>query len=354
LLVHLAMTAVDHQAVLLNYAPVVDFLQHASGTVDGVRFCDAETGVEHRAKARVIINATGVFCDHVRRLAEPSASHLVTPSQGIHLVFAKKHFPGDSALMVPSTRDGRVLFCIPWQGHVVVGTTDTPIEQATLEPQPQAAEVEFILATLRDYLAKPVDRSDVLSVFTGIRPLVKPKVGGQNTAKVSRDHTLHVDPSGLLTITGGKWTTYRHMAEDCIDRAVELAKLEERRCATETLRIHGYELNSERHGSLHIYGSDAPRVFALCKENRDWEERLHPDLPYLAAEVIWAARHEMARTVEDVLARRTRMLFLNARAAIACAPQVAALLAHELHRDETWQRAQVHTFEEVAQHYLLQ
>jgi glycerol-3-phosphate dehydrogenase len=354
LLIHLAMTAAENNAVLLNYAPVIEFLRHASGTVDGVRYRDAETGEKQRATARVLINATGVFCDQVRRLAEPSAANLVTPSQGIHLVFAGRHFPGRAALMVPSTRDGRVLFAIPWHGQMLVGTTDTPIDQPTLEPQPQGQEVDFILATLSDYLATPLARSDVLSVFTGIRPLVRPKVSGQSTAKVSRDHTLHLDASGLLTITGGKWTTYRQMAEDCVDRAIELGKLLKRPCVTEELQIHGYDTDAQRHGALKIYGSDAPRLFELFKENRAWEERLHPALPYVTAEVVWAARQELARSVEDVLARRTRMLFLNARAALECAPKVAAILAQELHRDAAWQESQVQAFTESARNYLLQ
>lgn len=353
LLIHLAMTAADHGATVLNYAPVVDFLQHSSGSVDGVVFKDAETGTENKATATVVINATGVFCDTVRKLADPSAGALVTPSQGIHLVFARRFLPGKAALMVPKTRDGRVLFAIPWHDHIVVGTTDTPIDAPALEPIPQEQEIEFILATLAEYLAEPPTRADVLSVFTGIRPLVRPKQGAKRTSAVSRDHTIHVDSTRLITITGGKWTTYRQMAEDCVDRAVQISKLEAHDCQTQSLHLHGYQAEPDHQDDLTVYGSDAMLIRDLIASDATLGERLHPDLPALAAEVVWGARHEMARSIEDILARRTRSLFLNARAALACAPRVARLLAHELARDEAWITAELARFSEVAGHYLL-
>ncbi|HTN76121.1 MAG TPA: FAD-dependent oxidoreductase [Pirellulaceae bacterium] len=353
LLTHLAMTAAAHDAVLLNYAPVVRFAQHASGRVDGVVFRDLESGNETTVKARVIINATGVFCDQLRRLAEPSAAQLVAPSQGIHLVFERRFLPGDAALMVPQTRDGRVLFAIPWHGHTLVGTTDTPIESPSLEPRALDEEVEFILATARDFLATPPTCSDILSVFAGIRPLVRPRKGGKKSSSVSRDHTIHTDPSGIITITGGKWTTYRHMAEDVVDQAIAQAKLPEKACVTETLRIHGYDENASAHGVLAMYGTDASGILQLLSENPALAKPLSPALPYLEAEVIWAARHEMARSVEDVLARRTRALFLNARAASVAAPRVAALLAVELQQNSAWEQSQVTEFRDLAAGYLV-
>jgi glycerol-3-phosphate dehydrogenase len=353
LLIHLAMTAEEQGATLLNYAPVVDFVQHFSGTVDGVVFRDSESGVERSAKSAIVINATGVFCDAVRKLADPSASPIVTPSQGIHLVFHRRFLPGKAALMVPKTRDGRVLFAIPWHEHVVVGTTDTPIESPVLEPTPQEQEIEFILATLAEYLDQPPTRADVLSVFTGIRPLVRPRRGGRRTSVVSRDHCIHVDTTRLMTITGGKWTTYRQMAEDCVDRAAKQAKLVERECVTPALRLHGYLEDVDHLDPLAVYGTDAAVLRALTTQDDSLAERLHPDAPTIAAEVVWAARFEMARSVEDVLARRTRMLFLNARAALASAPRVAQLLARELGRDDAWISAELTRFEAVAQAFLL-
>jgi glycerol-3-phosphate dehydrogenase len=254
--------------------------------------------------------------------------------------------------MVPHTRDGRVMFAIPWHGHVVVGTTDTAIETAVLEPKPQEEEIEFILETAARYLHKPPSRKDVLSVFVGIRPLVR-SADAASTAALSRDHTIHIDPSGLLTITGGKWTTYRNMAEDTVNQAAELAGLPERRSPTKHLNIHGFHRHAEKFEALAVYGSDAPAIRELMQADPALAEPLHPALPYTGAEVVWAARSEMARTAEDVLARRTRALFLNARAAVAMAPRVSELLARELRRDAEWAKAQVREFTTLASGYLV-
>ena len=232
--------------------------------------------------------------------------------------------------MVPRTSDGRVLFVIPWHEHAVAGTTDTPLDAPSLEPRPLDEEIEFILETAARYLTRPPTRADVLAVYVGLRPLVK---GEGKTSALSRDHVIHVDTSGLLTITGGKWTTYRHMAEDCVDHAITLGRLRDEPCPTRNLRIHGYLRDSAALGSLEVYGSDAEAIRALALSSPALAAQLHPDLPYIAAEVVWAARAEMARTVEDVLARHTRALFLNADAAIAMAEPVAKLLAAELGRD---------------------
>jgi len=255
--------------------------------------------------------------------------------------------------MVPHTADGRVMFAIPWHGHTLVGTTDTPVDQATLEPRPFDEEIEFILETAGRYLQRPVTRADVLSVFAGIRPLVRTGSSG-NTASLSRDHTMHIDPAGLLTIAGGKWTTYRHMAEDCVDHAATLARLPEKPCVTKNLNVHGFHRQAANFGALSVYGSDALLIQDLIRADPSLGSALHPALPYCAAEVVWAARMEMARSVEDVLARRTRALFLNARAAIAMAPETARLLARELGRDEAWQARQIDDFRDVATGYLVQ
>jgi glycerol-3-phosphate dehydrogenase len=350
LLINLAGTAAEQGATLLNYAPVTALTRDAEGYVNGVVAYDAESGAELRAQARVVINATGAFCDQVRRLAEPQAEPLIAPSQGVHLVFDQSFLPGGSAIMVPHTGDGRVMFAIPWHGHTLVGTTDTPIERPTPEPQAQEQEIEFILSTASRYLSKRPTRQDILSVFVGIRPLVKAG-NGRNTATLARDHTIHIDQSGLLTITGGKWTTYRHMAEDCVNQAATLARLTDKPCLTASLSIHGYHKHAEKFGALAVYGSAAPAIQELIRANATRGERLHPALPYCVAEVIWAVRQEMARTVEDVLARRTRALFLNARAALAMAPRVAEVMAQELAQSEAWQSAQVESFRRLAEQY---
>jgi glycerol-3-phosphate dehydrogenase len=352
LLINLVTTAAEQGATLLNYAPVTALLRDAEGFVGAVVARDLESGRELHAEARVVVNAAGPFCDAVRRLAEPGVAPMIAPSQGIHLVFDGSLLPAGHAIMVPHTTDGRVMFAIPWHGHTVVGTTDTPIAEATLEPRALEEEIEFVLETAQRYLRKPITRSDVLSVFVGVRPLVGAG-DGRNTAALSRDHTIHIDPSGLLTVTGGKWTTYRNMAEDCVNHAATLAHLPEKACRTRSLRIHGCHAEPHVFGALGVYGSDAPLIQELTRIDPRLGAPLHPRLPYTAAEVVWAGRFEMARTVEDVLARRTRALFLDARAAIEMAPAVAELLAGELGRGGEWREAQVAAFRALAETYLV-
>ncbi len=351
LLIALVRTAADRGATVLNYARVTG-LTRASGRVDGVIARDEESGREFRAAARVVVNATGAFCDQVRHLADPGAAPLVAPSQGTHLVFDRSFLPGDTALLVPRTPDGRVMFAIPWHGHTLVGTTDVGIPDAPLEPRPTEEEIDFILDTAGRYLAKRPTRADALSTFAGVRPLVK-AAGARSTAALSREHLLRTDAPGLLTITGGKWTTYRAMAEDCVNRAAALAGLPRRRCVTRDLHLHGYAPDAKQYGPLAVYGSGAAAIQELQHSDPALAVPLHPDLPYTGAEVVWAARAEMARTAEDVLARRTRVLFLNAAAAEAMAPRVAELLARELGHDAAWQAEQVRAFAELARGYRL-
>ena len=351
LLVNLIATASEVGAAVLNYARVSELTRDAAGRVTGVRARDEETGREFAVAAKVVVNATGVFCDGLRRMAEPTADAMVTPSQGAHLVFDRSFLPGDTAFVVPKTPDGRVMFAIPWHGHTLVGTTDFAVPDTPLEPVPMEREVAFILETAGRYLRKAPTRADVLSTFAGIRPLVR--ASGKNTAALSRDHTIRVEPSGLVTITGGKWTTYRNMAEDCVNRAAEVGGLPPRECLTRELHLHGYHTDAGQFGPLAVYGADAPAVAGLARTEPELAGALHPALPYTGAEVVWAARAEMARTVEDVLARRTRALFLNARAAVAMAPRTAELLARELGRDAAWQAAQVSAFRALAAGYLL-
>ena len=347
LLIHLAMTAADHGATLLNYCSATSLLRDSEGYLNGVVARDEETGEEFQLSARVVVNATGVFTDSIRRMADSSVDPLLITSQGIHLVFDRSFLRGDTALMVPRTSDGRVLFVIPWHDHAVAGTTDTPVDAPSLEPRPLEEEIEFILETAGRYLSRPPTRADVLAVYVGLRPLVK---GDGKTSALSRDHVIHVDPSGLLTITGGKWTTYRHMAEDTVDHAITLGRLRDEPCPTRNLHIHGYLEVEDPDAPLAVYGADAAAIRDLAKDPQ-LAAQLNPALPYIAAEVVWAARNEMARSVEDVLARRTRALFLNAAAASAMAEPVARLLAQELGYDDAWIAAQIAAFRVLAKQY---
>jgi glycerol-3-phosphate dehydrogenase len=352
LLIHMVATASEQGATLLNYVEVTGLTKDAQGFVDGVKARDVEKGHDFHATAKVVINATGAFTDALRLKSEPSTTPMIAPSQGIHLVFDSSFLQGESAVMVPHTGDGRVLFAIPWHGHTLVGTTDTAIATATLEPVAMEEEIDFILDTAGQYLTKAPTRSDVLSVFAGIRPLVR-DTSATNTASLSRDHVIQIDRSGLVTVCGGKWTTYRHMAEDCVDQAATLAQLPESPCVTHHLRIHGFHDSANDFGALAPYGSDAYKILKLIADDPTLGEPLHAALPSTKAEVIWAVRNEMARTVEDVIARRTRALFLNARAALAMAPSVTDLMASELGWDNVTGEKHLTAFREVASNYLL-
>jgi glycerol-3-phosphate dehydrogenase len=347
LLINLAATAVEQGAVVLNYAKVSALHKGADDVINGVTWQDIESGQSYTSLAKVVVNATGPFTDAVRRMAEPDAKQMVAPSQGAHIVLDRSFLPGDTAIMVPHTSDGRVMFAIPWHNHTLVGTTDTPMTEAPLEPVAMEQEIEFMLETAALYLEKKPTKADILSVFAGIRPLAKAGDGG-NTSALSRDHVIHIDKSGLLNIAGGKWTTYRNMAEDCVDHAATLGDLPDKPCVTKTLNIHGYHTNAANFGSLAFYGSDALAIKELITADPSLGQPLDPDLPYTAAEVVWTIRTEMARSVEDVLARRLRALFLNSRAAIRMAPKVAAFLAQELQRDKAWQLDQVEKFNQIA------
>ncbi|MCJ8502842.1 glycerol-3-phosphate dehydrogenase/oxidase [Desulfatitalea alkaliphila] len=351
LLINLARTAAHQGATVINYAPVTRLIKDDQGYVEGATFTDAETGEVHHVRAKVVINATGPFADDVRHMDDAQAQAMIAPSQGIHLVFDGSFLPGKSAIMVPHTKDGRVMFAIPYLGATLVGTTDTPITQCDLEPRPMAPEIDFILETAGTYLEKVPTRKDIRSMFAGIRPLVKAAEDAP-TATLSRDHTIHISRSGMITIAGGKWTTYRQMAEECIDHALALTDLPLRSCATKSLNIHGYHKTPEKFGPLALYGADAPALNDLLDADPARRERLHPRMPTLAGEVLWAVRFEAARTVDDFLARRTRSLLLDARAAWEMAPGVAAVMAKELGRDAAWRDRQVAAFQQLAATYL--
>jgi glycerol-3-phosphate dehydrogenase len=281
---------------------------------------------------------------------EPGSEPIIAPSQGVHIVLDKKFLPGEAAIMVPHTDDGRVLFAVPWHSKIIIGTTDTPVTEVSEEPRALPEEIDFILQQIGRYLAQEPDRKDIRSVFAGLRPLVKSS--SKKTAELSRDHLITVSASGLITITGGKWTTYRRMAEDTVNTAITRNGLSNKPCVTVQLPIHGAQAETDFSLPLYYYGSDAPAIRALASENAGLGELLHDRLPYIKAEIVWAAREELCMTVEDALSRRTRALLLDARAAIECAPAVAALLARELGRDQRWIDEQVDEFTVVAGNYL--
>lgn len=348
LAVNLAQTAVEHGAVVLNHARCTGLVKDGAH-VAGLKVRDEETGLEHEVKARVVVNATGVFADSVRRMDDPETTPILSPSQGIHFVLPRKFLPGDTAVMIPKTDDGRVLFAVPWHGRVVVGTTDTPVEHASLEPRALDEEIEFVFSQVSRYLAQDPTRADVLSVFAGLRPLIK--ADASTTAALSRDHLITVSESGLITVGGGKWTTYRKMAEDVVDHAEMVGALDHRTCTTHHLPVHG--AMADDHGPLACYGTDAGGIRALVEANPALGAPIHPRLEFIQAEVVWHVRHEMARTVEDVLARRVRALLLDARASMEAAPVVAGLMAAELGRDKAWEEAQTASYVELARGYVL-
>ena len=277
----------------------------------------------------------------------------VRGSQGTHIVLDKKFLPSEYALMIPKTSDVRVLFAIPWHDKLVVGTTDTLVDEESLEPRPLAEEVDFILATLNQYIYKKATREDILSVFSGLRPLARPQKEGKSTKEITRSHKLFMSDSGLVTITGGKWTTYRRMAQDTVDLAIKAGGLKPEKCITEDFKIHGYIDFEDKSSHLYIYGSDADKIQELASQNAELGEKLHPHYPFIKAEVVWAVRNEMAIKVEDFLARRIRILLLDAKAAIKMAPEVARLMALELNQPKSWVDEQVIAFEKLANGYLL-
>ena len=351
----LLRTLEDLGGTAINYVEATGLLQ-VGGKTAGIRARDRESGAVIELQAKVVINACGVHAEETLAFDGHTRGSLLAISQGTHFVLPHYFLPGNAALMVPKTADGRVLFAIPWHGATLVGTTDEPVDRVSDEPRAKASERDFLLDHITRYLHRTPTAAEILSVWSGQRPLVRK--GGVKTSKLSRDHTILVSNSGLVTVTGGKWTTYRRMGQDTIDRAAEVASLPRVPSRTRDLRLHGWTLNPSEGTSewARVYGSDLPLLDAIRAGDADLNTNLdapiHPRLPYRLREVLWAARHEMARTVEDVLARRTRALFLDARAAIEAAPVVADLMAKELNRSDAWKVKDLSDFIETAKGYI--
>ena len=353
LAINLAQTITDNQGYVLNYAPVTGLLKDDDGMIAGVAMTDLETGKQYKINAKAVINATGVFVDDINKMDNPESKPLVVPSQGVHIVLDKSFLRSDYAIMIPKTTDGRVLFAVPWHGKVVVGTTDTEVEKPSLEPRALPDEIDFILTNAAQYLEKAPAKADIKSVFAGLRPLAAPQDHNEETKEISRNHQLIVSNTGLITVIGGKWTTYRQMGEDIVNKAMLIGGLEEQECVTKHMPVHGYVKNVDRSNHLYVYGADIPKLNTLCSVNPELDELLDSRLPYKKVEVVWGVREEMARTVEDILARRTRALLLDAAASIAMAPAVARIIATELGYDESWITRQIKSYTQLAEEYLL-
>ena len=351
LAIDIAAKAIASGAVALNYMAATGF-EKENGKITGVMLKDTITHANYTVKTAAVINATGVFTDEVLRMDNPNQPERVAPSQGIHLVIDKKYFPGNNALMIPKTDDGRVLFAVPWNEKVILGTTDTAVNHIDAEPKPLAEEIDFILHHFNKYCTTAIKPEEVLSVYVGLRPLVKP---GKHitTAQTTRDHTILVSETNLITVVGGKWTTYRKMAEDVVNHACTIGKLEKKSCITATLSLGEIEPSLLRDHPLFKYGKHAKEILQLMQEMPDGKEKIHPNYSYTKAEITWIIRNEMPQTVEDILSRRIRLLILDARAAIECSVMVAALLKAELQKDNQWMQEQIDNFKFLAKQYLL-
>jgi len=351
LVINLLQTAVEQGSTVVNYMQVQG-LEKENGFVAGVRMQDMETGKRYAVRAKAVINASGPFSDHILQMDQPGSFKMIEPSRGTHIVLDKSFLPGDHAIMVPHTDDGRILFAIPWHNRALVGTTDILTDDIPLEPRADQDEIDFLLAHTARYLKRDPKKEDVKAVFAGIRPLAY-SGEDENTAAVSREHVVHVSASGLLTLAGGKWTTYRKMAEDTVDQAILIAGLEFQSCATKDLNIHGFHRHSDQFGALQDYGSDALEIQKLVEAQPELGEVLCTDPTVLKAEVVWAVEHEMARTVEDFLSRRRRLLLLDASKSMAISEKVGRIMASKLGKDADWITNQTAAYRELADGYIL-
>ena len=351
LAINLTQTAIEQGASAINYCRLVS-LTKTNGRINAVVIEDTISKKQYTVNCKVVINATGVYTDKIMLLDDPQHEPVITVSQGTHIVVEKHFFTGEQAMIIPATDDGRVLFAVPWHNKVVIGTTDTLLDKINIDPIALQDEIDFIISHINRYLVTHIKRSDVKTVFAGLRPLISVKEK-KGTAVLPRDHTTIVSKSGLVTITGGKWTTYRTMGKSAVDNAVFVAKLPKKPGVTESLAIHGHTNNIDADEYLSVYGTDAIAIRQLMNNEPGLSEKIHPALPYTKACIVWAVKHEMAMTIEDVLARRTRALFLDAKAAVESAPVVASVMAKELNESMEWQEQQLINFTDIAKQYLI-
>ncbi|AGA78036.1 glycerol-3-phosphate dehydrogenase/oxidase [Echinicola vietnamensis] len=353
LAIAVAQTCDDMGGCILNYMKVTSLTKDGAGIITGVKVRDAIHKKSYDVKAKMVVNATGVFADKILQMDQKGAPRMIQPSQGVHLVLPQHFLGGQDALMIPKTSDGRVLFAVPWQGKLVVGTTDTIRAKTKMEPEALSREINFILANAGQYLSKKPTRKDVLTVYAGLRPLAAPKGESVKTKEISRNHKVIISDSGLTTLTGGKWTTFRKMGEDTVDHFPRVTGEEIKESHSWEIKLHGHGDPTLDDKHWKIYGTDAVKILQLIKENPPYAKLLHPQYPYVAGEVIWAIREEMAMHIEDFLARRIRILLLDAAAAIAMAPLVASLMAAELKKDKNWIDNEVSAFTKIAEKYLI-
>lgn len=349
----LAQTCEDMGGCMLNYTKVSALSKDVHGKVTGLKVRDLENKQNYEVRAKMVVNATGVFADKILQMDKEDAPKMIQPSQGVHIVLPKEFLGGEDALMIPKTSDGRVLFAVPWKGKLVVGTTDTIREKAKMEPEALSREVNFILHTAGMYLHKKPTKKDVLAVFAGLRPLAAPQGGSVKTKEISRNHKVILSESGLVTITGGKWTTFRKMGEDTVDFYPKVTGEEVKESASWEVRVHGFGEAILDDPHWRVYGTDAVKILQMIKDEPSYARLLHKNYPYTMGEVVWAVREEMALKVEDVLSRRIRLLLLDSKAAVAVAHEVAKVMAKELKKSPDWIDKEVLEFEKVAQNYML-
>lgn len=347
--ISLALTAESEGAVMLNYTEVYSFIKE-NDLIIGLEFKDRINGSKKRVFSKSIVNATGVFSDKLISLDQPRAKQLIRPSQGVHIVLDKSFLNGPQAIMVPHTSDGRVLFAVPWNEYVVVGTTDTPINETLDEPIALDEEIQFIIDNAGMYMSKKPKRSDIKSVFAGLRPLAASEGNKETTKEISRHHKITVSTSGLINVLGGKWTTYRKIAEDTVNTVLMVSGLSERKCNTETLPIFGFDPTTNWNDPLHFYGTEAKKVEAM---DLNGNKSLSSKLFITKNQICWAIKNEMAITLEDVLARRTRCLFLDAYETEKIAPKVAEIMAFELKKEKKWVIQELKNFNLILKNYQL-
>lgn len=350
LALNMAQTAVKKGATVINYAKVIALFKNGDGKLNGLTFRDEDSGEEYAVKSKVIVSATGVFADEINKMDHGADKKTISPSQGVHIVIDKKFCPTDSAIMIPKTSDGRVLFAVPWHNKIILGTTDVPVKKESLEPEPTQQEIGFILETAQAYMNPAPTKKDILSVFAGLRPLAATKEGAK-TKEVSRSHKVIVSKSGLVSIVGGKWTTYRKMSEDVVDKSEKVMGVSHKQSLTKHLKIHGYKTNVDFQDPMYFYGADKDKINQLAEQIEGGEELVSEKLGIKKAQVVWAVKEEMALTIEDFISRRTRALLLDCEEAIRLAPIIAQIMAKELGKDKAWQEKEIKAFTKIADIY---